>query len=406
MKLFSMSRPHTNILKFQVLTILVSVLFLGACSEDAPGNKFDPKNRGAGADKNTKSVPVEVAVPKVGTAASYYVTTASLEPNSDAKINARTSGVVRQILREEGDDVKAGDLLLLLEDDDQKLRLKQAEQKLASSQREFERLNRMQKVGGVAQNEWETANNNYLSATTDRDLAELALSYTQITAPFDGRIVWREVDLGESVSTGNLLLRLMAIKPLLLRVHVPANRIGKVAKGQSVTLKVDSSANLLIGVIELVSPIVDPATGTIKVTVKLENYPPSVRPGDFTEISMVTDKRDNALLLPSVAIIEERGLHYLYVEEMGKAVRKNVKIGYVIGEETEVISGITIADKVVNKGQRNLNEGNLLQVINGEVESTEKVVLASDTSDQTVKSTSQDNENNKSNKRKDKRNGS
>lgn len=405
MKLF-FKKPSYLMNKQPLLRVLIGVLMLSACSEQAPSNKSDPKSRAAGGEKNVKSIPVELATPQIGTAASYYVTTASLEPFSDAKINARTSGVVRQILREEGDDVKAGELILVLEDDDQKLRLRQAEQKLASSKREFERLNRMQKVGGVAQNEWEIANSNYLSAITDRDLAELALSYTQITAPFDGRIVWREVDLGESVSTGNLLLRLMAIKPLLLRVHVPANRIGKVASGQSVELLVDSVQSPLTGVVDLVSPIVDPDTGTIKVTVKLDNYPTGVRPGDFTEIRMVTDKRQNALLLPSVAIIEERGVHYIYVDENGKATRKNVQPGYVIAEETEVLSGITKDDRVVIKGQRNLNEGNLLLVVESSLNSSEEFRVTQDALAQGAKSKADKLTDKKESAKKDKRNGS
>lgn len=337
------------------------MFLLTACNN--ANESSSPKQTGK---TNIKTTPVEVTTAQLGTAASYYLTTATIEPSSDAKINARASGVVRQILREEGDNVKAGDILLLLEDDDQKLRLKQAEQKLSSSRREFLRLNKMSKAGAVATNEWEAANNNFLAAQTELELAQLALSYTKVAAPFNGRVVWREVDLGAHVTTGNLLFRIMAINPLLIRVHIPANRIGQVAKGQSVELNVDSAKEKLKGIVELVSPIVDPASGTIKVTIQLNQYPDSVRPGDFTEVKVITDKRENAMLLPSVAIIEERNQHYLYVEENNKAVRKNIEVGYVIAEQTEILSGITAEDRVVIKGQRNLNEGNHLKVISSD----------------------------------------
>lgn len=371
--IFSFTRPSRKIIQLFFLSVVVLGL-LSACSDDKKGNSGPSGKRAGGAAKAKKSIPVEVITAEISTAASYYVTTATLEPSSDAKINARTSGVVRKILHEEGDDVKAGAVLLLLEDDDQKLRLKQAQQKLDSAKREFNRLNRMKKSGAVSPIDWEAANNTYLSAATDKELADLALSYTRISAPFDGRIVWRDVDLGAHVANGNLLFRLMAIDPLLIRVHVPANRIGRVAKEQSVELIVDSANKPLIGVVNLVSPIVDPSTGTIKVTVQLSEYPEVVRPGDFTEIRMITDKRENAMLLPSVAILEERGKHYLYINEDNKAVRKNIKIGFVIGDKTEVISGIKSDDKVVNKGQRNLNNGNLLEVIVAGQKSSDKMV--------------------------------
>jgi len=351
---------------FLLVLAIAASLLLSACSEgqsDGAGNK---KGRPGGNRPATKPIPVEVLNPEIGLAASYYVTTATLTPSSDANINARTAGVVRQILHEEGDDVKAGDVLLLLEDDDQKLRLKQAQQNLASSEREFKRLSKMKSAGAVSPNEWETANNNFQTAKTEVELAELALSYTRVAAPFDGRVVWREIDLGAHVSNGDLLFRMMAIDPLLIRVHVPANRIGKVAKGQTVDLTVDSVPQALQAVVELVSPIVDPATGTVKVTLKLEKYPAGVRPGDFTEIRMVTDQREDAMLLPSVAIIEERGQHYLFVESDNKAQRKEIQVGYVIGDKTEVTAGISLSDRVVVKGQRNLKDGNQLKIIGSE----------------------------------------
>lgn len=353
-----------------LLLMCLAAMLVSGCGQEASG----PGAQAGKGRKPSKPIPVEVANPEIGTAASYYVTTATLAPSSDAQISARTSGVVRQILHEEGDDVKAGDILLLLEDDDQRLRLKQAQQKYASAEREFKRLSKMKSAGAVSPNEWEVANNNYLTSQTDVELAELALSYTRIAAPFDGRVVWREVDLGAHVQNSNLLFRMMAINPLLLRVHVPANRIGKLAKGQMVNLNVDSVSQSIQGVIDLVSPIVEPSTGTIKVTVKVTDYPPGVRPGDFTEVRMITDQRENALLLPSVALIEERGQHYLFFEENNKAVRKKVAAGYIVGNKTEIISGVNVSDRVVVKGQRNLNDGNALKVISKEIGDTQDIL--------------------------------
>ena len=353
-----------------LLLMCLAAMLVSSCGQEASG----PGAQAGKGRKASKPIPVEVANPEIGTAASYYVTTATLAPSSDAQISARTSGVVRQILHEEGDDVKAGDILLLLEDDDQRLRLKQAQQKYASAEREFKRLSKMKSAGAVSPNEWEVANNNYLTSQTDVELAELALSYTRIAAPFNGRVVWREVDLGAHVQNGNLLFRMMAINPLLLRVHVPANRIGKLAKGQMVSLNVDSVSQSIQGVIDLVSPIVEPSTGTIKVTVKVTDYPPGVRPGDFTEVRMITDQRENALLLPSVALIEERGQHYLFFEENNKAVRKKVAAGYTIGNKTEIISGVNVSDRIVVKGQRNLNDGNALKVISNEVGDNQNIL--------------------------------
>jgi membrane fusion protein, multidrug efflux system len=352
---------------------LFLVAFLFSCSDGSPGGGKGKRGDASNAKRQEKAIPVEVSVPTFGLAASYYVTTATLEPSSDAKINSRTTGVITKILHEEGDDVTAGEILLVIDDADQQLRLRQASQKLASAGREFKRLSKMKKAGVVSPTEWEAADNTFVTAQTEKELAELALSYTRVAAPFSGRVVWREVDLGAHVSQGELLFRMMAINPLLVRVHIPVNRLGKIAVGQTVHLNLDSVNDILSAQIELISPIVDPSTGTIKITLKLESYPDSVRPGDFAEIHMKTDQHLNALLIDSVAIIEERNQHFVYVIEQGRSRRQPVTIGFVMKGKTEIISGLEKNDQIVVKGQRNLNDDVLVNLLNGVNTSQAKV---------------------------------
>jgi len=347
--------------KFIVLSLIFSILTVG-CSDGEQGARGGGKFKGKGKPP-ASAIPVEVVKPSIGLAASYYVTTATLEPSSDAKINSRTTGVVKQILHEEGDDVNAGDILLILEDDDQQLRLKQAKQKLQSTKREFNRLNKMKRTGAVSSTERDSAEIAYQSASTEKELAELTLSYTKVTAPFTGRVVWRAVDLGAHVGQSELLFRMMAINPLLVRVHIPANRLGSVAKGQVVELNIDSVAGKTNAIVELVSPIVDPSTGTIKITLRLDQYPSSVRPGDFTEVHMVTDQHKNAILVPSISIIEERGKNFLYTVVDGKAQRQSVTVGFIMTDQTEIVEGVSSTDDVVFKGQRNLNDGIKVEVL-------------------------------------------
>ncbi len=346
------------------ILLLIACIAITSCSDDTASNGRPGKGKGGGGKFKGKPVPVEIAHPKLGTASSVYVTTLTLSASSDAKINARTAGVIRELIHEEGDDVKAGDILLILENDDQRLRLKQAKIQQSSAKREYDRLNKMKSAGAVSANDWEASYNTYQKSNTDLELAKLALSYTKIVAPFDGRVVWREVDLGAYVTNGALLFRMMSIHPLLLKVHVPANRIENVTIGQPVKLSIESISEPLEATVSLISPIVDPATGTVKVTVSLEDYPVGVRPGDFTEIEMTTNQRQNALLISSMAIIEERGQNYLYLDDGGKATRRKVDVGYVLGEQTEITSGITLSDRVIIKGQRNLNEGNPIKQMN------------------------------------------
>jgi len=348
---------------FKVWVLCLScVSILAACDSDqAKSNKARGKLQN---QKPLISIPVAVQKPLVGTAISYYESTVALEPSSDASITARTTGVVREILHEEGDDVEAGAVLLRLEDDDQRLRLLQAKQNLEKAEREYARVKKMRASGVVASNDYDTAEIAYKNAKTELELAELALRHTQIVAPFTGRVVQRSVDLGTTVAAGAVVFRMMAIDPLLARVHVPASRIGQVAVKDKVDLYVDSINKTLSGEVDLVSPIVDPDTGTIKVTIAISEYPDQVRPGDFAKVKLITHSRKNALLIPSNAIIEERGQHFVYIARNNKAHKTQVEVGYVNGNMTEITHGIDADNLVVVKGQRGLSDQMAIKIKN------------------------------------------
>ena len=291
--------------------------------------------------------------------------TAVLEAENHAEIRARTTGVVRRILREEGDRVAAGDILLEIDGDEAALRVRQAEVQLEKAKSEHDRASSMREMGMLSDQEFETQTQELHLREAELDLARLERSYTRIDAPFDGRVVRRHVDLGANVSPGASLVDVMDVTPLLALVHVPANRMGFVTEGQAVRITLDSTGAELEGRVRLVSPIVDPGTGTVKITVEIRTYPEGTRPGDFAQVRVVTARHDDATLVPSRAIFEEQGQSILFVVQDGKAVRRVVKAGFVDGESTEILEGVSAKDLVVVKGQRDLRDGLAVEILEG-----------------------------------------
>ncbi|NNE44833.1 MAG: efflux RND transporter periplasmic adaptor subunit [Gemmatimonadetes bacterium] len=324
-------------------------------------------------------MPVAVQRAELGAASSYYTTTATLEATSRAEILSRTTGVVRELLREEGDRVRAGDLLLRLEDDEARLRVQQAEANHALAQAEFNRRQKMLEGGLLSAEEFETTESNLAVRESELGLARVALEYTQVRAPFAGNVVLRHVDIGASVNPGSPLYELMDVTPLLAKVYIPAKRMGFVVEGQDMEIRLDSSDEPLRGVVRLVSPIVDSSTGTVKVTAEIKNYPAGTRPGDFAEVRIVTDRHEDAILVPSLALFEEQGENILYVVEDGKAVRRVVSPGFVDGDVTEIETGLEEGEVVVVKGQRQLKDGGAVEIMEGPADLiTEPVADAAD----------------------------
>lgn len=348
------------------LLTLILALTISACDNKAGSGHQAGAKKGHSAPrtKGKKPTPVETQSPRIGTAQAIVTTHGTLEPSSDAKISARATGIVKAIHHEEGTDVEAGTLLMTLEDDDQRLRLRQAEQELLSAEQVYTRLDKMRQAGVVPPNEWETAENNRKLAAIEVEIAQLALSYTRILAPFDGRIVERNKDLGDAVVAGESLYRMMAIDPLLLKIFLPSKRLAKLKVGADVSVQVDAIDQAIAGKVHLISPIVDPNSGTLKVTLEIKDYPEGVRPGDFAQVDIVTDQRQQAMLVPADAILEERGDYYVFVNKDGKAERQDIEVGFSMGLEKEVRSGLSPDTAIIVKGHRNISAGVPLLVLN------------------------------------------
>ncbi|MGQ0720258.1 MAG: efflux RND transporter periplasmic adaptor subunit [Candidatus Eiseniibacteriota bacterium] len=353
--------------------MLFAVVLAGGCgrSEDqAPAGHGAPGAAAAGesgppGEGDRPAVPVAVERAKVGQAASYYSATATLEAASHAEILSRTTGVVREIQREEGDLVREGDTLLLLEDDEARLRVQQAEANHRLAKADFDRRSAMLEGGLLSAGEFETTQGTLEVREAELGLARVALAHTRIVAPFTGRVVRRHAELGANVSAGAPLFEMMDVTPLLARIHIPAKRMGYVVVGQPIEIRVDSIDDTLDGVVSLVSPIVDAATGTVKVTAEIARYPEDTRPGDFAEVRIVTARHDNAVLVPSTSLFEEQGESVLFVVQDGKAARRVVEQGFIDGDFTEIAQGVSEGDLVVTKGQRQIQDGAAVSILEG-----------------------------------------
>jgi membrane fusion protein (multidrug efflux system) len=362
-------------LRFVFTCVVVLLLAVAGCgkSDDqgaTPAQKNAAGGKGRGGSDGPgggKAIPVAVRSAFEGSIASYYKATATLDAEKQAEVLSRVTGMVVSLAVEEGDVVAKGDALLTIGNDEYRLRVQQAAARTANLRSKYDRLKAMQTEGLSTEEEYETARSDLASAEADEGLAKLNLSYTTVRAPFAGSITARLTDVGQNLSVNTALFIMADFDPLLARVHVPSREFNKLRQDQLVDLVLDSSGASLRGRITLISPVIDPTSGTIKITVEVSEYPVGTRPGDFAEVQIVTERRDGVVLLPRSAVITEKGETVVYVatkeDDLDVAERRLVTVGFTDDNNVQITGGLDVGEPVVTRGQRSLKHGTPLKIL-------------------------------------------
>jgi RND family efflux transporter MFP subunit len=305
-----------------------------------------------GAKKEEPAIAVSAGEVTQEPISSLYSTSATLRADRRATVIARTRGVVRRLAVEEGDTVRAGQPLSYLEDEEQTIVAARARSAEETARRDYERLSGLYDRGLVSVDEYESKRRDAEDALHALELAELELSRTVIRAPIAGIVVIRHLDVGSTVSDGTAVYDLADLQPLYADVNIPERHVTRLQPGQDVLLTADATGTAARAVIERIAPAVDPATGTVKVTVAVEGDS-GLRPGAFIRVDIVTDTHVDALVVARSALVAEGRRWHLYrLSEDGATVEQiEVELGFENSDRVE-IAGVTTTEITIEPGDR------------------------------------------------------
>jgi membrane fusion protein (multidrug efflux system) len=173
------------------------------------------------------------------------------------------------------------------------------------------------------------------------------------------------VSPGQHVRVGDELFRIADFDPLIAKLYLPEKDVLSLSVGRGVrlTLAADSSVQFT-GTIRQISPVVDTATGTVKVTVEANEPPSDVRPGAFVSVAIVREQRSAAVLLPRESVLREvRSAHVFIAGDNDTAVRRPVTLGLEENGKVEALSGVQPGERVIVAGQGGLKEGTKIKVL-------------------------------------------
>jgi membrane fusion protein (multidrug efflux system) len=323
------------------------------------------------------AAPVVVAPVELRDVEERIEATGELLAKDQARIAAEVPGRVTQILRDEGESVQAGEVVLeidperrRLELQDARARLSEAQAALRDKEREAKRVRELHRkdVASEAQLDQaetglELAGSRLAAARAQLGVAERALRDASVAAPFAGLVSRRLVSVGEFVQAGTALFELVALDPIEVEFHLAEKDSSRVAVGLSLSLQVSPHPGRRFpAVVNLVSPTIDPRTRTLRVKAELTNPDGLLKPGLFARVDLGVDRRGGVPTIPEEAVLYRAdGAVVFRVGEGNRVERRAVRIGLHLDGAVEVVQGLAGGDVVVRRGHAELVDGALVE---------------------------------------------
>ncbi|GAA0783094.1 MULTISPECIES: efflux RND transporter periplasmic adaptor subunit [Pseudomonadati] len=311
------------------------------------------------------AVPVETTLVAQGNVSSFYSTTATLEAPQEAHVMTRISGLIDNINVEEGDRVTTGQVLAVIDAKRQQYDFNRSQAEVQIIEQELNRLRKMTNKEFISQDTMAKLEFNLQAAIAKRDLAELQVKESRIVSPIDGVIAKRHVKQGNMVREFDELFYVVNQDELHGIVHLPEQQLPSLRLGQHASVRQNQHDNNLVDATVLrISPIVDAQSGTFKVTLAVPNKKAQLKAGMFTRVEIKYDTHDDVITVPYNALINQDDTQALYVIKDTIAERRVVNLGYRQDNTVEIISGVALGEQIVIRGQQNLKDQSLVEVIN------------------------------------------
>ena len=282
-------------------------------------------------------------------------------------VSTDLAGIVDKIAFTSGTVVKAGDLLVHLNTDQEQAQLEQAQAQLTLALLTVNRDRDLLAKRTISQQDCDTAEATYRQTQATVDQYKALIARKTLRAPFDGVVGIRSVNLGQYLNTGDAVVTLQSFDPIYANFTLPQQDLSKLACGQEVNLRLDAYGDTVFtGKITAINSLVDQATRNVQVQATLPNSKQKLRPGMFAKVSVIMPEREKVIALPvsSVHYAPYGDSVFLVTDdkdENGKPIKsvkeQFVKLGSARGDLVSVTSGVKPGDEVVTSGVFRLRSG-------------------------------------------------
>jgi membrane fusion protein (multidrug efflux system) len=279
-----------------------------------------------------------------------YNSTGTLRPDEEVELAFETSGKIVGINFTEGTRVKKGDLLAKINDKPLQAQLeKLTAQKKLTEAKEFRQRSLLNK-DAISQESYDQIVTELQTIQADINLILARISETELRAPFDGTIGLRYVSEGSYTNPSTKIARLVKISPIKLEFSISERYANQVHIGFPVTFLVDGSNNIYKADVYAVDPQVAEGTRTIAIRALYPNRNEELKSGRFATVTLLLSQIDNAIAVPSEAVIPQMEGEMVYVYRNGKASAVKVGIGLRTESLVQIVDGLKFGDTLLTSG--------------------------------------------------------
>jgi len=346
------------------LAVACVVLALTGCGGGQDGPRtFEQGAEGADSDRKTEAIPVEVVALGEGQIEAILRFSATLEAERDVEVVSEATRRIVELRVEEGDPVAKGALLVRLQDEEQRSALAKARSELDQRQRDFDRQRSLFEQKLISEQVFIDAEHQHDQAQLTFQDANRELAYTEVRAPIGGVLTERLVNLGDFVSVTQPLFRIVDFDSIVARIYVPEQELPRLRRGQPARITADALAGgEFAGGVDRIAPVVDPGTGTIKVTVAIPRQE-GLRPGMYVQVELVTAVHERAIQVPKKALVYDNDQIFLFRLAEDRTVERIPVVAVLEDSEyVEPAEGLAPGDEIVVAGQSGLKHGSIVRL--------------------------------------------
>jgi membrane fusion protein (multidrug efflux system) len=339
------------LITFIVLAVLIIIFF--------------PKIFSSGSSEMTNFNPgrMNVEIPVTGHIVTFeklgnvVYTTGTILANEEVELRSEISGKIIEILFREGGYVNKGDLLIKINDADLQAALRKAESNVKLMEDRESRQKQLAENQMISKEEYESTLNDLEGSRAEYDLIKAQIEKTEIRAPFNGVIGLREVSEGSFVTTTTNIARLQNLSNLKIDFAIPQKYSSLVKIGDELNFKLSGNDFQYKAKIYAVEPKIDPSTRTLRLRAICTTSYRDLYPGAFVNVEVTLKETEQAILIPTVAVVPELKGQSVYVYKGGLVSPRKVEIGLREENRVQVLSGLVEGDTVITSGILQIRPG-------------------------------------------------